>query len=251
MLSELVGTLVALGKQTDQVDFHSDELLPHVVFLRHGDELREIAVPPLRRNHSVWDIDDVVQFLADKALAPAPDVFVNRGGFLAYLDGEKRVDVLRLEMRHSDRWDTLTGLTTARAFTPRDAVRFLRFELPDTGTQEIVKALARVDFSRSSTGRNAVEHGKESLGRSVEAAVQQADAVPESFRVRSPVWALPGFDRFVVDVTVGVYIDLVGEKVELRTLPDQISRGVGQAVSGVVAFLREHVPGARVFHGVA
>lgn len=251
MLSELVGTLVALGKQTNRVDFHTDEHLPNVLFLRHGDELREIPVPPRVRNHSLLSLDDIVLFLSDPTVAPAPEVFFDKDELVAYLHGEERWHVLRSEMPMSQRWLTLTKLNTPQAFTPRDAVRFLRFELPDTGTQEIVKALARVDFSRSSTGRNAVEHGKESLGRSVEAAVQQADAVPESFRVRSPVWALPGFDRFVVDVTVGVYIDLVGEKVELRTLPDQISRGVGQAVGSVVAFLREHVPGARVFHGVA
>lgn len=132
---------------------------------------------------------------------------------------------------------------------PKDAVKMLRLELHGGNVSHVIQALSRIDFSRTSAGKTDVAHGKESLGRSVEAAVQQADGVPETFTVAVPVWSAFGFDRYSVQVQFGLYLDLQAQKVELRVLGDEIERVVGLATHAVAADLREALPSVPVFMG--
>jgi len=116
----------------------------------------------------------------------------------------------------------------------------------------VITALRQIDFTRTSAGKSHVEHGKESLGRSVEAAVQQADKVPEDFVVRVPVYTNPGAGAFLVEVRVMLYLDLEGQQVVLQTMPDELEKAHQVAQARLHEALVANCPkGTPVFYGQA
>lgn len=247
MIAEAIAKLVGLGQDAQRVEFHTHPNLPNRVFVRNGDELVEHLEPVPRRMPKLEGMQDLVSYLESSA-ALAPEIYLHHGKVEAFLDREDRRSVATVELLESERFRIVTALESGRSMTPKEAVRFLRLELPDTGTAGVVQALSRIDFTRSSSGRSDVAHGKESLGRAVEASVQQAADVPERFAVRVPVWTSPGFDE-QVQIEVGVYLDLVEERVHLRTLPDQISRALSVSMSRAFDALVKQLPNVPIYCG--
>ena len=115
-------------------------------------------------------------------------------------------------------------------FTVSEVVKFLRFGLSGA-TEVAARSLARVDFSRKSDGAHEAGHGRESLGKSVEAVVQQSETIPEEFEVRCPVYMNPGLrDLTSVSVRVGIYLDVEGvprrSSEDARVLLGRVDRAI-------------------------
>lgn len=158
--------------------------------------------------------------------------------------------MVKVDLVESQRLKLCRAIEAApRTMHPRDAVKMLRLDLHGGKHEAVIQALSQVDFTRNSTGRSHVEHGRESLGKSVEASVQQADKVPKEFTVGVPVWTNNGFTRYSVLLTFGVFLDLDNQAVELRVLSDECQRVVNQSLLAVVADLRDSLPNVPVFLG--
>lgn len=250
MLAEFVASIVGLAKKSNQVEFHTHEELPAKVFVRSGDSVECHDAPPAFRNHYLEGFDDLVAVLRDKAMAPRPEVYVSGGRIVALLDRSVRRDRVSVNLAESQRFRRCSDLQAKpERFQPRDLVKMLRLEFHGGNHGHVIQALSRIDFTRTSAGRTAVEHGRESLGRSVEAAVQQADQVPPQFTVGMPIWTNQGFTRYGAIVEFGVHLDLEAQVVELRVLSDEVNRVRNQALAAVVADLQEKLEGTPVFMG--
>jgi hypothetical protein len=115
------------------------------------------------------------------------------------------------------------------AMTPGDAVRMLRLELDSVAGAELAAALSRVDFARTSSGAVVTEHGRESLGRSVEARAQGVSAIPSRIKVSVPVFQLEELDDIVETVDVEVVLHPNAGKVELVPLRESVARAIARA----------------------
>lgn len=250
MLAEFLREVVGLAGKAKSVEFHANPALPRVVFVRHGDELLRENVPPADRAHQLEDFDGLVDALTDSAIAKSPEVYVSSNRIVGLLDREDRRARVSVDLAESRRFLLCSELETPRRMQPKDAVRLLKLELHGGTHDPVTQALSRIDFKRSLGGSTDVGHGRETLGRSVEASVQQAKDIPEQFTVAVPIWTTQGFQGYVQHVTLGLYLDLEGQTVELRVLSDECEAARNRSLAQVAADLRKAMPGVPVFMGV-
>jgi hypothetical protein len=250
MLAEFLQKIADLVTKAQHVDIFTIPGNPQELLVRHGEELLREQVPPPARAHQLAGFADLVEALKDKAIAPAPEVYVSAACVKALLDRENRRQTVAIQLAPSRRFQLCAGLENQpRGFSPKDAVKFLRMEMHGTSVDAVAQALARIDFKRTVGGVSDVAHGKESLGRSVEAAVQQADQVPQQFHAYIPVWTTKGFEDYSQAIDFGLHLDMEAGAIELRVLSDEIEKARNAALATVAKDLRDALPGVPVFMG--
>lgn len=249
MLAEFVNRLVFLANRAQQPEVITSEALPELALVREGDRFTQLPIPPKRRSMTLVGLDDLIAAVKDPVLARAPEIHHGSGKVVVLFDRADRRDRATIELRESERFTAVRQMHgRGLAMKPRDAVKFLRFDLPRTAST-VVQALARIDFTRKSSGASTTAHGKETLGRSVEAAVQQADQVPEQFFASVPVYSNPGFREFEASIEIGIYLDVESEVVTFRVLADELDKALNAAQSFIDKELAEQLPDVPRFHG--
>lgn len=250
--AEALRDLVALAQEAKNTEVIAVEGVPDRKWIVNRDGTREVVmVSPTPRKNALCSRADMIAAVLDTTICPAPEVFVSTEGIAVWCDRNKRADRLQLTLARTARFQLLSSLLQPRAFQPKDAVKMLRLELHGGRHQSVIDALSNIDFQRTNSGKTAVSHGKETLGRSVEASIQQADKVPQQFLVETPIWSTQGFTGYGTSIAIGVHLDPEQGTVELRVLSDEIVRATNECVNAVVASLREALPNIPVFMGVA
>ncbi len=251
MLADFIAAIGALAKEADRPKLLAHDRFPDVVFTRSEDGTAEaLDVPPPRRLHKLLGLDDVIAAVKDAKVAPDPEVYHGPSGICVLLDRHCRRDTVSMPFDVSARYQVLRELQGGKAFAPKDAVKFLRYTLHGTGIEGVVQALRRIDFSRTSGGTSDVRHGKETLGRAVEAAVQQADSVPEEFVVSTPVYTNAGLREATVRVKVSIYLEVMSQAIELGTMPDELEASQVAVQRFIHDALVGALPGVPIFHGI-
>ena len=124
-------------------------------------------------------------------------------------------------------------------------VRLLQHDLaacgPDEPKRQLISAVRRLSFARKSDGAASVEHGKESLGRQVEAQVAGAESIPERISLTLPVYSTVGAGM-IGQVDCGIYIDVESERFGLHPYPDQTTQAVFSVLKKISEKLAESVP---------
>lgn len=249
MLAEFLDKLVGLGRASDKAEFIDHPKVPHCTWLRQGAQVEAVDLPNPERHPSLVGVADVVDALKDPLIATAPEVYYDQRGIVAFLNRGERRERLSMPFVRSAKWLKLEALARSpETHTTAGAIKMLRFELHSTGTEHVIQALRRVDFTRKSDGSRVVEHGRESLGRAVEARVQSADDIPEVFKVSTPVFLNPGLRQYTADVRCGVYIDVAKEAIEIRVLTDELAHAMDSVFEQMSESLREQL-GCPVFYG--
>lgn len=249
MLSDAIKALVELGQKAKAVDVIAHPSLPELVFVRHGDQLTQHQVPPPPRKPTLAGLNDLVAMLRDRGIAENPEVYVGPTGVVAFLDATKRDERAVLPLTESVRFRLCQDIEKQpRLFAPRDLVRFLRQTLWGGASNHLIQALSRLDFTRTSTGKSDVAHGRETLGRSVEAVVQQAQDVPEAFVAQVPIWTTPGCP-WTRPVEFSIYLDVEKSAVELSVLSDSCTAARNGALGLVREALAESLGEVPVFMG--
>ena len=165
MIEPAISRIVDLTKESTEPKkyaIHRFPEFPDKVFIQHGDEVVEKDVPPPRRLVSLESIDSFVAFATDSARSPAPVVYLTAEGAVIELDDSKRVERAGIRFAHSEQWVNLCRLADGLDLTPAQLIKMFRFELPAAGaaTEALVRAVRRVDFSRTSTGQRTTEIGR-------------------------------------------------------------------------------------------
>ena len=208
-----------------------------------GTQLEKIELPPPLRKHRICTLDDVYSISEDKEMAKEPEIFFDFDTIQVVLDRNDRREVATLSLLPTDRYTSLVKMSgEPLSCTVNEAVRLLRFELHGVGADHVVQALKRVDFSRTSRGTAVTEHGKESLGKSVEATIQATDEIPETVDLTVPLYSNPGVSDFTATITVGIYLDVDTQRVAFRPLADEIMKAQNAVMSQLFQALRDRLP---------
>lgn len=248
MLAEFLDRVVGLARMSTKPEILTAPQLPDKVWLKTEAGLTEMNVPPPARKPTLGSLQSFVDVVNDETIAGSPEVYVSPSKVIAFLENSDRKECATLPLTETVRFGMLRALIAPKLLDPRELVKLLRFQLHAAGNDPLIRALARVDFTRTSSGKSSQEHGRESLGRSVEAAVQSAEQVPETFNIAVPIWSTPGLQGFAASVQIGIYLDLDAQKIEVRVLPDEIERVMGLAVKGLIELLSEQIK-APIFFG--
>lgn len=249
MLAELVTKLEALAVAASTPKFLQHPMDPRTAVLVANGQHVMAPVPGPMRNHELDTIGSFLDFVQDEDACVKPEVFHSSTQLVALCDRNDRRARATLELVTTTRWDKLSELAKGPVSMEQKAVlRFLRHDLAVEGIDHVITALRRLDFTRTSTGKVTLEHGRESLGRSVEAAVQNAQDIPERFRIVVAPYSTPGANQNV-EVEMSLELDLEQQRVILRVLPDEIARGEATIQSIVRNTLIEALDNVPIFQG--
>lgn len=251
MLAEFIASLEKLAKRANSAEVVQIPGISRRVLVRKGDAFAFEDLPAPDRKLALRGLDDVVELCRDTTIAPAPEVYHAGDAIRVILDRRDRRENAAMALTKSERFESLVALRKGQSFSVKDAIRFLRVDLHSTGqgVGELIAGLRRVDFSRSSGTQRTTEHGRETLGRQVEAAIQQTDRVPEDFKVTVPVFTNPGLKGITCTMKCAVNIDLDNEKIEISTLADEIQAALDGAQKDIHDALVGALPEVTVLHG--
>jgi hypothetical protein len=163
----------------------------HVYWLdAAGDgELKRQEAEPAPRAHTARDLTAVIQFALREG-AGVPAVWYSRAGVVCLTDDGTRRDRVTLPLGFSPQLTRL--LEWERTTTPLQqaaAVLALRTLFDGCCDASLLAVLRAVKFETRTGGTGEVQHGKRSIGQSLEASITGADVIPEYTVFRVPLFA--------------------------------------------------------------
>jgi hypothetical protein len=250
MLAEFLDRLAKMATEANAVQVIESEALRKII-VREGQKVTLHDIPPVERSGFLDGVEDLILAAQDEDMSPDPEIFHNDCSITLVCDRNDRHEAMQMPLRYSSRWKVLNKLAQDQESMPaRRLIQLLRFELSGSGIDGVVAALRKIDFTRRSDGSSNVQHGRESLGRSVEAAVQQAENVPETFDVTVPVILNHGLrDATTVSVQCGVHIDVHDETIMVRPLADELMSAQLRAQAAIGTLLRDRLTDVPIFYG--
>ena len=209
------------------------------VVLQDGTASRiEVTLP---RKHKALDLSAIVRFVHDcfdgKELCP--EVWYSRGDVVAVLDGQTRHDEVRLRLEYSPQIKTLLALKSD-GYPQKDFAKLLRVALHEAVPDTVIEACRYLKFKVLSGTEGMVAHGKQSIGKALEAELTGAERIPDQLRLEVPI-----FDGFWSErsysVRVAVDIDVQAERFYLTPFPGEIEAAIRAAEREIGATLTAQI----------
>lgn len=194
-----------------------------------GGTLELYDKPPPLRGASLAGIEDVVSMALDTVVSPDPEIYVSASSVLVLMDRSERLSYAKMTLHPSEQHATVDGLKKRCPLGVREMLRLLRHDLADLGedVHTLESALARVQFDGSRSLSVDSSHGRESMGRSVVAAISNAEQIPREIRLDLHLWSDLGvWDASQISVRCRVHVDVEAEEVSLLPCPDEMPRAI-------------------------
>lgn len=218
----------------------------HVYFMLNesGEYERTLAAARPRR-HQFDKIDDLLLFSRDRdnPHEAVPTIWCSADGVELLLDSNDRRDsaFIRFDLTALARAVAVAGPTIC---APRDPKAFLRLllvtlagALPPEST--LVALIRDTKWSVGSSGNANVQHGKESMGREVEAEVSAgAGAIPEQVLLSFPLFK--GLTQRVT-INCALEIDPHDQTLWLTPFPDACDNEIDRVVSEIATYMRKEL----------
>lgn len=252
MLLDAINAIVSLTRSSSQskvaIEAGPGQPRPrHFLVDRSDCQVEWLEADPPLRQVTLHGVQDVVKLVEDE---PHAMIFVSRDRVTAILDKNDRREWGTLPMRFSRVFLKLLELEASKPeMTPREVIRLMRFDLPGGHAQGIIDSFRNVDFKRTDAGSIKTEHGREALGRAVEAEVQGVSRIPETFKISVAPFAVPGGRGHDFELTCGIDIDPVAGKVQVRPIADQLDIIVDAALFAIASDFRKLCPEITVIQG--
>lgn len=221
---------------------------PRVEVFNIGGVLHTLDVP-VGVNPAAGTLDDLIEMVKDSAIAPDPEVYVGSDRIVAVLDRADRYNEAEFAPELTTLWEKLVGHQSPRAYDVSGIVDLLRHDLHGEHVTTLLPAVRRIDFTRTSSGHASKEHGRESLGKAVEAVVQQADQIPEEFTVDVSPYRGAGVLASRHQITVRITIAPETQKIVLRTSVDEMEAALMSVREATRTHLASKLEGVPVFCG--
>lgn len=231
MLKEAIDRIAELGVQSSGIEVKHLCNRTHLVRKGHAFETVEFDAP--ERCYIALDCDSFVKTVAK--LGEDPLVMIDSGAALAVLDEENHKGKALLNLEPSRAMKALVAIGAPT--DQKKLIAFLREELADCIEPRFLAIVRRLDFTRRNDGKSHVIHGRESLGKEVEAAVQSSEGeLPEGVLVTLPAWTDIGFNS-VIQLRCAVSVDPVSEKIWIRPMGEELEMNMCELRNKLRAFL--------------
>lgn len=240
-----LGDTITTGKSAKVLDLKD----PRTSYVDQGGMLNKFPVPPSLRSHKVESVDD----LADAAEKWSGDntVWIGADAVRLVLNDADRRDVVTLPLVKSPQFTTLEKLAATPQLDQQQVIRLLRVNLPGIERRlELLSIIRKIKFRQSTSGEDDIQHGKESLGRAIEAQVTGSGDIPETVIVTGPIYCNPGEREQSYAVGLDLEILPTEQKFRLCPLPDELDRATRDALQSIRERLNEALPdGTAIFFG--
>jgi len=240
-----LGDTVTTGKKASVLDLRD----PRLSYVDQGGTLTKIEVPPALRTHKVESVDDLAA--AAEKWSGDNTVWIGTDAVRLVLNDADRRDVVTLPLVKSPQFKTLEKMASQCLFDQQQLIRLLRIDLPGAERRnELLSTVRKIKFRQSTSGEDDIQHGKESLGRAIEAQVTGSGDIPETVVVAGPVYCNPGEREQSYVVGLDLEILPSEQKFRLCPLPDELDKAARDALQGIRYRLNESLPdGTAIFFG--
>lgn len=153
--------------------------------------------PPERLDCELDTIDDLVRFVEDRIENTRDDetfefarAYVGRCGVVVVFDRDDHRSRARVSFSQTPAFAWLCGVEAGVTMSQRDLIRALRVTLDGTLPADggLLNLVRNIKFQASSDGSANIQHGRESIGRSIVAETRGVEAIPDSFTVYTAPW---------------------------------------------------------------
>jgi len=236
MLAEFIKSIVELGRDSVKPHFLTDPRDDRKVYLvEKGGLANSLPDVQPRLNPKVETTEDLFEAIGTFGGQRA-SVWHDHGKIIAVMCNESRSEWATLWLQKSDFLRAINELP--HTFDQRSLIRFLRIELAGAVEDAVVSNFRNITFRTRGGGDASINHGDESLGRSVESSVEARSEIPEVITAFVPVYKNPGLGmRF--PIRLGVDIDPHASTITLVPLPDAITIAMEEAQREIGVILSE------------
>lgn len=248
MLAEFLTKLEAMVVSAQFAKHDLKSIPGKMVVVKPGGSLDVLDAPAKLRAPVLFTVEDVVKIVT--ACKTGPELFVSTNGVEIVFDRTSGHQVGSMPLVYDPQFVALSALKDGKSFDVPALVRFLRFELGGDEAEVLLAKVRTLTFKRRDDQTVTAIHGKDSMGREVEATVLEAANVPDFFEPRARVFSNRGTE-FIATVGVGVTLDAKEGKVLLRTLPGHLEDAKALALQSVLDELRRCLPGIPIYSGLA
>lgn len=168
--------------------------------------------PPAQRAHRLGSFTDLIKFVhhVQAQEQAAPFVWVSFEGCEVICDDKTRWDRAMLPLETTHEFDLLATLSAGelRQFSQRDFIRLLRIDLAAClGADSNLVTLIR-NLKQNSAGEldSEIQHGRESMGRSVTDSLRGPSVIPESVILDVRIFRQPECEhRFQIGCAIEIF----------------------------------------------
>lgn len=253
MLQEALEFVYSKADEVAEAEAHRARALdwlstPRELAFEHNGEIKKQAIPASLRGHTVRTVADLIQ--AGNRWKKNGVIWLSSQLAILSIDDEDRRDTVTLPLSKSVVFQKLESLEKGGTLDQAGIIALLRREFrhsPEATT--LLTAVRKIKFSLSTAGYSDVQHGNESLGRTIENEITGAENIAELITVPGSVYTNPGEDvcKFMVGLTLD--LDAKNQKFLIRPLPDELEVAQQVALQSVRERLEKGLPDVPVFFG--
>lgn len=219
------------------------------VLLRDGViDVVQAAFPP--RKHEVYDLQSLADWSVRTDSTTAVIWHNDEQVVLVLDDAAYRENTVELPLPKHPKFSALERLDESLPKTQKELLSFLRLNLKaeiDAAVPGFIGLLREIRIAQQSTGSAAVQHGRESMGRTIDNSVTGADAIPEDFSVQVPLWLHLDCR---VELEMAFDIDVEQAKFALRPKPGELEKALADGQHWLHNRLVAECADAVVYFGV-
>ena len=220
---------------------------PRKLLINVGGVLTERPVPPDPRSHTVNSLDDLSDYVLQavkKPVGDGPVVWHGKDKIIVILDDADRYDRVCLPLAFSKPYLTLAALDAQPTFLQHpEFVRMLRLKLGLAADQ--ILPFRNVNFARQEGAQGNVVHGGNTLGKSINAQLVNADTVPQEMTITAKVYDTAGVNKGYA-IRVAVEIDMDRSGFTLVPFPGEVQYLLDQCQAVIAGTLKERFSSANV-----
>jgi hypothetical protein len=172
---------------------------------------------------------------SEKATSAQSAVFVGDAAAVFAFDREDARNRASCTLVEGEQWKTIAALPSAR-FAQREFIALLRIGLRGCllGDSNLLAIVRDLRFNTAGEGTGTIQHGSESLGKSLVARVAGIDAIPEGVYLSVQV-----FENWAQNVTIPCAIDILTQEQQFRLVPypGELRKAKDETLAGILEFL--------------
>lgn len=164
--------------------------------------------------------ESFVQYAKSLAIREDPDDSTAR----IYFDGSRLVLIHDIDSRRdrtvcdlipSPQFSWLVN-GSKQTYRQADFIRLLRIDLQGAlpAASNLLPLIRELKFNNNAAAQSNIQHGKESLGRQIEAAVHGIDAIPEEVTLSVPLW-----ENFTCIVPIRCAVEILPHEQQFKLTP--------------------------------
>lgn len=202
----------------------------------------KILPPP--RKHTVQTLDDLItsakrwqqEFDAENNGV----IWIGEHHVVLVPDDEDRRDSITMPLVRTDLWELICTLTRNPIVDQPALIRLLRVQLAAmVGSTELLAKVRLIRFRGSEDSTSNLNHGQESLGRSIEREIVGGGDLPEQLQVYAQPWINGAPDASDSKIRIDFEIRIADKQFSLRPFPDDLQDALTEHKEAIKQHLHE------------